>query len=297
MDLFQLTYFVEVAHKKSFTKASKSLHISQPSISKGIRTLEKNWNTTLFNRKGKTIELTETGLYLLPKVEIIVNDFTKINEQMESSRCLNSGNLSIGIPSMLSMPSIAPFISYFLKTYPYINLELLEISSQKTITAIDEGKIQAGFIILPMRYDIPYEYYIFKEELLNILVWRNHPLTLKQSLTIEDIKNETFVYYPATFALNPFIQSYFQKVMGHPKVVCRSSNWNFLVEMVRIHLGIALVPQNICTHYSNNDIVSIPLIEPKITWTVAMTWKSQGFLPYPAKIWVESFKKYFKNKT
>ena len=103
MDLFQLTYFVEVAHKKSFTKASKSLHISQPSISKGIRTLEKNWNTTLFNRKGKTIELTETGLYLLPKVEIIVNDFTKINEQMESSRCLNSGNLSIGIPSMLSM--------------------------------------------------------------------------------------------------------------------------------------------------------------------------------------------------
>ena len=41
MDLFQLTYFVEVAQKKSFTKASKSLHISQPSISKGIR----HWKT------------------------------------------------------------------------------------------------------------------------------------------------------------------------------------------------------------------------------------------------------------
>ena len=40
MDLFQLTYFIEVAHKKSFTKASKSLHISQPSISKGIKALE-----------------------------------------------------------------------------------------------------------------------------------------------------------------------------------------------------------------------------------------------------------------
>ena len=40
MDLFQLTYFVEVAQKKSFTKASKSLHISQPSISKGIKALD-----------------------------------------------------------------------------------------------------------------------------------------------------------------------------------------------------------------------------------------------------------------
>ena len=39
MDLFQLTYFIEVAHKKSFTKEYHSLNISQPSISKGIKAL------------------------------------------------------------------------------------------------------------------------------------------------------------------------------------------------------------------------------------------------------------------
>lgn len=61
MDLFQLTYFIEVAHKKSFTKASKSLHISQPSISKGIKALEEHWGVQLFDRKGKNVELTETG--------------------------------------------------------------------------------------------------------------------------------------------------------------------------------------------------------------------------------------------
>ena len=68
MDLFQLTYFIEIAHKKSFTKASHSLHISQPSISKGIKALENYWQVQLFNRTGKHVELTEIGAYLLPKV-------------------------------------------------------------------------------------------------------------------------------------------------------------------------------------------------------------------------------------
>ena len=63
MDLFQLTYFIEVAHKKSFTKASHSLHISQPSISKGIKALENYWQVQLFNRTGKHVELTEIGAY------------------------------------------------------------------------------------------------------------------------------------------------------------------------------------------------------------------------------------------
>ena len=55
MDLFQLTYFIEVAHKKSFTKASKSLHISQPSISKGIKALEEHWGVQLFDRPGEEL--------------------------------------------------------------------------------------------------------------------------------------------------------------------------------------------------------------------------------------------------
>ena len=95
MDLFQLTYFIEVAHKKSFTKASKSLHISQPSISKGIKALEEHWGVQLFDRKGKNVELTETGAYLLPKIEELIKGFTQLNEEMESPQLLNAGKLSV----------------------------------------------------------------------------------------------------------------------------------------------------------------------------------------------------------
>ena len=83
MDLFQLTYFIEVAHKKSFTKASKSLHISQPSISKGIKALEEQWGIRLFNRNGRSVSLTEKGMFLLPKIEELVAGFSHLEEQLE----------------------------------------------------------------------------------------------------------------------------------------------------------------------------------------------------------------------
>lgn len=296
MDLLQLTYFVEVAHKKSFTKASKSLHISQPSISKGIKSLEEQWNTLLFDRNGKTVELTEMGLYLLPKAESIVKDFTSLNEQMESPQYLNSGKLAVGVPPMIGSSSVSPFISHFIKTYPNIELEFIEVGSHQVVSAIDDGLIQAGFVSLPIVTKVPYDYFIFKEDNINVVVWPNHPLADKSTLTVTDIKDETFVYYPPTFSLYPYIRSFFQKVMGHPKVVCQSSNWDFLVEMVRTHLGIALLPQTICDRIPNNWIVSIPLVQPRITWTLAMVWKSHGFLSHPAKAWVQLFKDYYADR-
>ena len=203
MDLFQLTYFIEVAHKKSFTKASKSLHISQPSISKGIKALEEHWGVQLFDRKGKNVELTETGSYLLPKIEELIKGFTQLNEEMESPQLLNAGKLSVGVPPMIGSSVIAPFIAHFINKYPKIELEMKEVGSQDVVSAIDDGLIQVGFVALPITTEIPYEFFIFHEEPLDVVLWPDHPLASRPSLTLSDIKDETFVFYPNGFSLNP----------------------------------------------------------------------------------------------
>src|SRR5262245_49877294 len=62
---FRHEVFLEVATLKSFTKASQSLYISQPAISKHIRQLEEDYKTSLFERRGNTISLTRAGEILL----------------------------------------------------------------------------------------------------------------------------------------------------------------------------------------------------------------------------------------
>lgn len=295
MDLFQLTYFIEVAHKKSFTKASKSLHISQPSISKGIKALEEHWGVQLFDRKGKNVELTETGSYLLPKIEELIKGFTQLNEEMESPQLLNSGKLPVGVPPMIGSSVIAPFIAHFINTYPKIELEMKEVGSQDVVSAIDDGLIQVGFVALPITTEIPYEFFIFHEEPLDVVLWPDHPLAARPSLTLSDIKDETFVFYPNGFSLNPYLRSAFQEIMAHPKIVCRSSNWDFLAQMVSGKLGISLMPHTICQRISPDLAVSVPLVKPHLYWTLALIWKSKGYLSHPSRTWVQSFKDYFKD--
>lgn len=296
MDLFQLTYFVEVAHKKSFTKASKSLHISQPSISKGIKSLETHWNVTLFNRSGKQVELTEMGAWLLPRIETLIKDMSQLNEQIGSPDFLNSGKLAVGIPPMIGSSFISPFVRQFISTYPKIELELLEVGSNDIISSIDEGLIQAGFVALPVSTEMPYDFFIFNEEYLEVVLWPGHPLADKETLTLEEIKDEPLVYYPKSFSLNPFIKTFYQRLTAHPKIVCQSSNWDFQAEIVRTQLGIALLPHTICQCLDEKKYVHIPLVEPQIPWTLAMVWKSKGFLPHPARTWVQSFKQYYEKR-
>lgn len=264
MDLFQLTYFIEVAHKKSFTKASHSLHISQPSISKGIKALETYWQVQLFNRTGKHVELTETGAYLLPKIEAIIDELSQINEELESPQYFNSGIISVGIPPMIGSTFISPFIHRFVTTYPEIKLELTEVGSQEIISSIDNGTIQAGFVALPINTDTPYDFFIFDQEFLHVVLWPGHPLSDKSELTLENIKDEALIYYPESFSLHSYIRSFYQKISARPIIIGQTSNWDFMGEMVRTKLGIALLPQSICNRFNSTQLKTIPLVEPKI---------------------------------
>ncbi|MCU6713680.1 LysR substrate-binding domain-containing protein [Megasphaera butyrica] len=295
MDLFQLTYFVEVAHKKSFTKASKALHISQPSISKGIKALEEHWNIRLFDRKGKNVELTEMGAYLLPRIEGILNDFTALNEEMESPQLLNAGKLTVGVPPMIASSLISPFIGHFITSYPQIELELTEVGSLDIVSAIDDGLVQVGFVALPITTEMPYDFFIFHREPLEIVMPPDHRLAKARELTLDDIKDEPLVYYAPSFALNPYIHSFYQNIMAHPKIICQSNNWDLQIEMVIARMGIALLPRSICQRIPSGKAVHIPLVAPSIYWTLALIWKSKGFLSHPARTWVQSFKDYFKD--
>ena len=112
---------------------------------------------------------------------------------------------------------------------------------------------------------------------------------------MSDIKDETFVFYPNGFSLNPYLRSAFQEIMAHPKIVCRSSNWDFLAQMVAGRLGISLMPHTICQRISPDLAVSVPLVQPHLYWTLALIWKSKGYLSHPSRTWVQSFKDYFKD--
>src|SRR5690625_3830782 len=83
LDIRQVTYFAEVAKQKSFTKAASTLHISQPSLSKTIKTLEDELGTPLFYRASKGLELTDTGQVFLTNAKNVLDAFDNLTAELD----------------------------------------------------------------------------------------------------------------------------------------------------------------------------------------------------------------------
>ncbi len=96
LDTHQLHVFLVAAETLSFTKTARRLHMSQPSVSQHIQTLERHFDKELFTRAGRSIMLTDAGQALLPMAREIVNQSVSIEETMRSLDGEVHGHLLVG---------------------------------------------------------------------------------------------------------------------------------------------------------------------------------------------------------
>ena len=113
MDLKQLEYFVRVAELGSFTRASISLDVAQPALSRQIRLLEVELRQNLLTRNGRGAVPTEAGKLLLEHGRGILHQVTLTREELGSSRGALAGRVSIGLPPSLSKLITVPLIKAF----------------------------------------------------------------------------------------------------------------------------------------------------------------------------------------
>lgn len=297
MDLTHLTYFLEVAHYKSFTKASQNLHISQPSISKGIKTLEEKWNVRLFHRHGKTIELTEVGEAILPKVEEILDRFYRLQEEVSDPGVLRAGKLKIGLPPLIGAFYLTNFLKTFRDEYPNVELVFVEKPSGKIESILEDGGIHCGFCAIPTVYG-RHETMILARENLCVFMKKDHPLANQDKVRLMDLATEPLVLFDLEYSLYRIIMQEFQAKLIQPNIVLQSRDWEFLMGMIAEGIGISVLPK--CTEKflpkAYTDIVSRPLVEPVAQWVPGLIWKKKSYANSPAEVFVDYFQKYFSGQ-
>lgn len=123
--------FYTVAKTKSFSESSRELHISQPAISKHIQNLEYELDTLLFYRTNRGIELTPDAKDLLVYVEKAWNFIMLGEKQLQESKDLLEGKISIGSQSYISNYFLKEYIKEFFKSYPNITIKITNKNREK----------------------------------------------------------------------------------------------------------------------------------------------------------------------
>lgn len=108
MSDFRLRVFSSVAKNLSFTKASQELFISQPAITKHIQELETMYQTRLFERMGNKILLTDAGRLLLEHCEKILEDYGRLEYEMNLLRNEHTGELRLGASTTIAQYVLPP---------------------------------------------------------------------------------------------------------------------------------------------------------------------------------------------
>ena len=116
MDLVKLKYFLVVAKLQHVTKAAEILHISQPSLTQAIHSLEEDLGVNLFNKQGRSIVLNEYGIYLKQRIEKILPQIDVIPQELQLLK--NKVNKSVKLNILAASSIIVDLIIKFRKQYP-----------------------------------------------------------------------------------------------------------------------------------------------------------------------------------
>lgn len=295
MDIRHLQYFLKVAQYKSFTKAAHTLYISQPTISKMIKSLEEDLGVVLFNRFGKQIELTDAGQIIFNQAQGIVHSFQNLSSELDDLMNLKKGHLQIGLPPMVGSSFFPKVIGEFRGQYSDITIKLVENGSKKIEDDIEKGLLDIGVVLSPTNEEMFNTFPLAKEKLM-LLVHPSHSLAGKKNVSLSELAQESFIIFREDFALYGRVIAECMQVGFQPHVVYESSQWDFISEMVAANLGISLLPEPICRELDADRIQVLPLIDPIIPWHLTMIWRKDRYLSFAAREWIRFTKNYFSEK-
>lgn len=162
LELYKTFYYV--AKNKSISRAANELLISQPAVSKSIKTLEDQLGTKLFTRTTDGMVLTDVGIALYKKIKDAMELITSAENDLSLMTNMKYGALYIGMSETIMKEHLMPIILNFYKEYPNI---VLKISTEKTSELV--SKLQKDLIDVVITYNpFPFPDNISCEELLSL---------------------------------------------------------------------------------------------------------------------------------
>ena len=232
MELLRLRYFVALAETENLTQTANDLHISPSSLSLTIAKLEKELGTPLFDRAGRKLQLNETGRELFQRLRNLLSDL-----DLALSKAMNKNTVSVimGLPASWSSP-----LAEFAKAKPDIHISTRVIRRSSLERELMADDFDFWLASDPQKNTQNLEFQRLTSPKLYLAVPESSELAKKTSVTVEELKDENFIFPLSTYSLYDTYMDICQEKQFEPKIV---SNCSFYVrlKMVASGLGVTFV--------------------------------------------------------
>lgn len=285
MELRTLRAFVEVVRQGGFSQAAKVVFATQSTVSKAVKQLEDEIGMPLLDRVGHRSTLNTAGDIVYRRALKILTERDDLVAELDELRGLKRGTLRLGFPPVGSSTLFAPLFAIYRSRYPGIDIRLMEQhGSERLEEILLSGEIDLAASLLPVSGAL--EWQDVRTEPLMALLPSDHSLAQSRFINLASLQEEPFILFEIGFALNRVIQDACQRRGFEPTIAARSSQIDFIVELVAAGLGIAFLPRMIAEQRTHPSVRHILLAEPETEWHMAMIWRRDGYLSHAARAWL-----------
>ena len=243
MELQQLRALQAVADTGSFTLASRRLNVTQSALSHQIRKLEEELGETLLTRARPKVHPTAAGQLVLRSVERIFAELSDIKQSFATKEGADvTGTLRVGATNLGVVYAYSKIFDEFIKRYPLVefNLTATETPRDAAMKVIARA-VDVAFSILPIDSD-RLEIVPLAEAEQIFITGPRHKLSKLETISIQELKRWSFVRYQLGGGSRAVSDELFLRHGGYPQTVLESNDTEFIKQIVKMGLGIALVP-------------------------------------------------------
>lgn len=187
MEIKTLRYFLAIAREENMTRAAAFLHVTQPTLSKQMKSLEDELGKKLFTRHSFSIRLTDEGILLKNRAEDLVSLANKIEQEFISLDDITGGDLYLGLAESSQLKYLAQVIKEFKRRYPNLHYHITSGDTEQIADKLDNGLLD--FLVLAEYPDgRKYESIEFPEsDKWGLVIPTNDPLAKKKKIRVTDL--------------------------------------------------------------------------------------------------------------
>lgn len=277
MEIAHLKEFCVLAEKLNFSEAADLMYVSQPALSKHIKSLENELGAKLFLRSSKQVSLTEFGKRYLDYADRILGEYEKSEKWRQDFMKREKSTVRIGLPESQELYEVTRHFQKFGKRFPEYHIETVEMPSYSLRQSFEQGELDMFLVGMTIDTDLsrqPFEYVEAAKGCIKVLLRSDHRLAGRAYVTVEDLENERVVIPPHNTVFEQFIEDEFERIFPNKKEFLYSG-YNMAITLVETGACVALLQEEALKSRALGEMKVLEL-KPAICYTRGLGYRPEA---------------------
>ncbi|HEX6908375.1 MAG TPA: LysR family transcriptional regulator [Terriglobales bacterium] len=286
MDLFQLETFLAVAEEKSFSRAAKRLHRTQPAVSQAVRNLEEELGELLLDRSSRHGTLTDAGRLLQEYAQELLNLRNEARQSLVELRQLQKGRLTIAANEYTSL-YLLQVLHEFRRVHPMIHIAIQRTLASKVPQQLQEHAAELGTVSFRPEDPNLRSLVVYRDELA-FVVPKTHPLAGSASVSIRQLGAEVFVAHNVPSPYRAKVLQAFARHKTPLHMDVEMPTIESIKKFVAMGNGVALVPGlTVEEEIARGELARVPVNELNFERRLRIVYRRNATLSHAAQAFLQ----------